>query len=37
MRHIRRAMKKGVNWVIDIDIRGYFDNIAHDKQMQLVE
>lgn len=37
IRHIRRAVKKGVNWVVDIDIRGYFDNIAHDKLMQLVE
>ncbi|MFD2333642.1 group II intron reverse transcriptase/maturase [Cohnella sp. GCM10020058] len=37
IRHIRRAMKKGVYWVVDIDIRGYFDNIAHDKLMQLVE
>ncbi|MEQ4483292.1 reverse transcriptase domain-containing protein [Cohnella silvisoli] len=34
---IRRAVKKGVYWVVDIDIRGYFDNIAHDKLMQLVE
>ena len=37
IRHIRRAVRKGVNWVVDIDIRGYFDNIAHDKLMQLVE
>ncbi len=37
IRHIRRAVKKGVYWVVDIDIRGYFDNIAHDKLMQLVE
>ncbi|MFC5470727.1 group II intron reverse transcriptase/maturase [Cohnella suwonensis] len=37
IKHIRRAVKKGVYWVVDIDIRGYFDNIAHDKLMQLVE
>ncbi|MGE6665698.1 group II intron reverse transcriptase/maturase [Paenibacillus xylanexedens] len=37
IRHIRRAVKKGVYWVVDIDIRGYFDNIPHDKLMQLVE
>lgn len=37
IRHIRRAVKKGVYWVVDIDITGYFDNIAHGKLMQLVE
>ncbi len=37
IKHIRRAVKKGVYWVVDIDIRGYFDNIAYDKLMQLVE
>lgn len=36
-RHIRRAVRKGVYWVVDIDIRGYFDNIPHEKLMQLVE
>ncbi|MCP5775640.1 reverse transcriptase domain-containing protein, partial [Klebsiella pneumoniae] len=37
IRHIRRTVKKGVYWVVDIDIRGYFDNIPHEKLMQLVE
>jgi RNA-directed DNA polymerase len=37
IRHIRRAVKKGVYWVVDIDISGYFDNICHDKLMKLVE
>ncbi|MGG1649721.1 group II intron reverse transcriptase/maturase [Paenibacillus sp. NRS-1780] len=37
IRHIRRAVKKGVYWVVDIDIRGYFDNIPHEKLMQLVQ
>jgi len=37
IRHIRRAVKKGVYWVVDIDISGYFDNISHEKLMQLVE
>ncbi|MFC4767126.1 reverse transcriptase domain-containing protein [Effusibacillus consociatus] len=36
-RRKRRAVKKGVYWVVDIDIRGYFDNISHEKLMQLVE
>jgi len=30
-------VKKGVYWVVHIDIRGYFDNIPHEKLMQLVE
>ncbi|BFH16271.1 group II intron reverse transcriptase/maturase [Paenibacillus melissococcoides] len=37
IRHIRRAVKKGVYWVVDIDITGYFDNIPHEKLMRLVE
>jgi group II intron reverse transcriptase/maturase len=37
IRHIRRAVKKGVYWVVDIDISGYFDNIPHEKLMKLVE
>ncbi|MFB5764131.1 group II intron reverse transcriptase/maturase [Paenibacillus medicaginis] len=26
-----------VNWVVDVDIQGYFDNIPHDKLMQMVK
>jgi group II intron reverse transcriptase/maturase len=37
IRHIRRVVKKGVSWVVDVDITGYFDNIPHDKLMKLVE
>jgi RNA-directed DNA polymerase len=37
IRHIRRAVKKGVYWVVDVDIAGYFDNIQHEKLMRLVE
>lgn len=37
IRHIRREVKKGVYWVVDVDIAGYFDNIPHDKLMMLVE
>jgi RNA-directed DNA polymerase len=25
------------NWVIDLDIKGFFDNISHDKLMLAVE
>ncbi|MEC0230798.1 group II intron reverse transcriptase/maturase [Paenibacillus alba] len=37
IRQIRREVKKGVYWVVDIDIKGYFDNIGHEKLMKLVE
>ncbi|MDQ0192377.1 group II intron reverse transcriptase/maturase [Paenibacillus wynnii] len=37
IRHIRRAVKKGVYWVVDVDITGYFDNIPHEKLMKLME
>ncbi|MBP1997055.1 group II intron reverse transcriptase/maturase [Paenibacillus eucommiae] len=37
IRHIRREIRKGVCWVVDIDIKGYFDNIQHEKLMKLVE
>ncbi|BFH61319.1 group II intron reverse transcriptase/maturase [Paenibacillus azoreducens] len=37
IRHIRREVRKGVYWVVDVDIKGYFDNIQHEKLMKLVE
>ena len=36
MKAIRKASKKSY-WVVDIDIKGYFDNINHRKLMLLVE
>ncbi len=36
IRHIRREVRKGIYWVVDIDIKGYFDNIEHEKLMKLV-
>lgn len=36
MKAIRKASKKAY-WVVDIDIKGYFDNINHRKLMLLVE
>jgi RNA-directed DNA polymerase len=30
------VMKK-VNWILDADIQGFFDNIGHEKLMELVE
>ena len=28
---------KKVNWIVDADIRGFFDNISHEKLMELME
>jgi RNA-directed DNA polymerase len=28
---------KKVNWIPDADIKGFFDNISHEKLMELVE
>lgn len=36
MKAIRKASQKSY-WVVDIDIKGYFDNIHHDKLMKLVK
>ncbi|WP_425622745.1 group II intron reverse transcriptase/maturase [Brevibacillus borstelensis] len=33
---IRKASKR-CYWVVDVDIKGYFDNINHEKLMKLVE
>jgi len=30
-------MLKKVNWILDADIKGFFDNISHEKLMELVE
>ncbi|MEW9698160.1 reverse transcriptase domain-containing protein [Paenibacillus sp. SI8] len=37
IRHILRAVRKGVYWVVNVDISGYFENISHEKLMKLVE
>lgn len=36
MKAIRKASRKNY-WVVDVDIKGYFDNINHRKLMLLVE
>lgn len=34
---IRKGCNRKGNWVIDVDIQGYFDNINQEKLMKLVE
>jgi RNA-directed DNA polymerase len=29
LRHVDRKLKSGHSWVVDVDIKGYFDNIDH--------
>lgn len=36
LERIREAANKGYNWVLDADIKGYFDNIEQTKLMELV-
>lgn len=38
VERIRRVVNwDKANWVVDVDITGYFNNIPHDKLLQLVE
>lgn len=34
---IRKACNRKGNWVVDVDIQGYFDNINQEKLMKLIE
>ena len=37
LRRVDGLLKQGYKYVVDADIKGYFDNIPQDKLMQLVE
>lgn len=37
LREVDRLLREGVCHVVDVDIRGYFDNIPHDALMALVK
>lgn len=37
LESIRKACNNKGNWVLDADIKGYFDNINHDKLIKLLE
>jgi len=37
LERIRKACNRKGNWVVDVDIQGFFDNINQEKLMKLVE
>ena len=37
LREVDAWLKAGYNWVVDADIKGYFDNISHELMMSKVE
>lgn len=37
LRVVDQGLKEGYCWVVDADIQGYFDNIAHERLMERVE
>jgi len=37
LRHVDRKLKSGCLWVVDVDIKGYFDNIDHEILMGELE
>ncbi|MGN7762406.1 group II intron reverse transcriptase/maturase [Paenibacillus sp. 22594] len=37
LERIRKACNRKGNWVVDVDIQGYFDNINQEKLMKLIQ
>ena len=37
LRQVNHLLKAGYNWVVDADLKSYFDTIPHEKLMELVE
>ena len=37
MRRVDTLLKQGYTWVIDADLKSYFDTIPHDRLMKLVQ
>ena len=37
LREVERQLRKGRSYVVDVDIKGYFDNIPHEALMELVK
>lgn len=36
LREVDRLLKAGYNWVVDADLKGYFDSIPHEKLEKLI-
>ena len=36
LREVDRLLKEGYIWVVDADVRSYFDTIPHDRLMELL-
>ena len=37
LREVDRLLKAGYTWVVDADIKSYFDSISHERLMSLIE
>ena len=37
LRKVDQALKAGKEWVVEVDVKGYFDNINHEKLMEEIE
>jgi RNA-directed DNA polymerase len=37
LRRVDQLLKEGRNWVVDVDLKGYFDTIPQDKLMERVK
>ncbi len=35
--HLRQAVNRGANWIVELDIEAFYDRIDHDLLMKLVE
>ena len=36
LREVDRALSRGYSWVVDADLKSYFDTIPHDRLMELI-
>lgn len=37
LRRVNSLLKQGLNWVVDVDLKSYFDTIPHDRLMERVK